>query len=100
VVIKKMDISKKMGLAIGIVVITIFLLALTPTIVSQVDVIITAGNLAGATKWNFTGAAGALTIMGLILVRQARPRGKPFVWVAAVLMCAIVGMWSIAKGAE
>jgi hypothetical protein len=85
-----MDISKKMGLAIGIVVITIFLLALTPTIVSQVDVIVTAGNLAGATKWNFTGAAGALTIMGLI----------PFVWVAAVLMCAIVGMWSIAKGAE
>jgi hypothetical protein len=82
-----MEISGKIEMAIGIIVITIFLLALTPTIASQVDRIVIDGTAAGATKWNFTGAAGALTILGLV----------PFIWVAAILLCSVGGMWTLAK---
>lgn len=82
-----MNIQAKITGAIAVIVVTIVLLALTPTIVSQVDTIVTAGTAAGSGHWNFTGASGALSIMGLI----------PFVWVAAVLLCAVAGMWSIVK---
>ena len=85
-----MEVSGKIEAAIGIIVITIFLLALTPTIATQVDRIVIDGTGAGAyntTKWNFTGAAGALTILGLV----------PFIWVAAILLCCVGGMWTLAK---
>lgn len=83
-----MEVKASVTAAIAIIVITIVLLALTPTIVTQVDRIVIDGTAAGATKWNFTGASGALSILGLV----------PFVWVAAVLLCAVAGMWSIIGG--
>lgn len=76
-----MDVSGKLIGAIGIVILTIFLLALTPTVVDQVQDMNTSG-------WNFTGAAGAIALLGLV----------PFVWVAMILIGAVVGMFVLAKG--
>jgi NADH:ubiquinone oxidoreductase subunit 6 (subunit J) len=75
-----MDVSGKLIGAIGIVIITIFLLALTPTVVSQVQDMDTSG-------WNFTGYQGAVALLGLV----------PFVWVAMILIGAVVGMFVLAK---
>jgi len=76
-----MDVSNKIIGAIGIVILTIFLLALTPTIVDQVQNMDTSG-------WNFTGYQGAISLLGLV----------PFVWVSMVLIGAVVGMFILAKG--
>lgn len=77
-----MDITGKLIGGISIVILTIFLLSLTPTIVDQVQSMNTSG-------WNFTGSAGAIALLGLV----------PFVWVAMILIGAVVGMFVIAKGA-
>jgi len=74
------DISAKIIGAIGIVVITVTLLALTPTIVDQVQSMNTS-------NWTFTGAEGAKMLLGLV----------PFIWVASILVCASVGMFALAK---
>jgi len=67
-------------------IITVVLLSMTPTVVEQVTT-----QLLGAedplTEWNFTGAEGAKSLLGLV----------PFIWVASVLVCAAVGMFAIAK---
>lgn len=68
--------------AIGIVVIVIVLLSMTPIIVEQVESTIT-----DADTWNFTGASGAESILGLV----------PFVWIASILIAAAVGMFAVAK---
>jgi hypothetical protein len=75
-----MDVSNKIIGAVGIVILTIFFLALTPTIVSQIQDMDTSG-------WNFTGHDGAIALLGLV----------PFVWVAMILIAAIVGMFVLAK---
>jgi hypothetical protein len=91
-----MNVSAKIIGAIGVVIITIILLALTPVIVSQVQGLIWQSlhtNVAGYvndTYWNFTGASGARSMLGLV----------PFVWVAAVLLGAVVGMLSLFKGGK
>lgn len=74
------QVSKKIIGAIGIVVITITLLALTPTVVDQVQDMNTTG-------WTFTGAEGAIALLGLV----------PFIWVASILVAATVGMFMLAK---
>ncbi len=66
---------------IGIVILVIFFLAMTPTVVDQVQGLNTTG-------WTFTGHEGAEALLGLV----------PFVWVATILMAAIVGMFVLAKG--
>lgn len=73
-------ISGKIIGAISIVVIVITLLALTPTVVSQVQDMDTSG-------WNFTGYQGAEALLGLV----------PFIWVASILVAAAVGMFALAK---
>jgi hypothetical protein len=89
-----MDIDKTIIGAIGVVIITIVLLALTPTIVAQVQGLLWASlhtNVAGYvndTYWNFTGASGARSMLGLV----------PFVWIAAVLLGAVVGMLALFRG--
>ena len=92
-----MDIKATITAAIAIIVVTIVLLALTPTIVAQVERIQIDGAPAGYnisnnynTRWNFTGAAGAYSVLGLV----------PFVWVAAVLLAAVAGMWQIISKRE
>jgi len=68
--------------AIGIVVIMIVLLAMTPVVIEQVE-----ASIADADDWNFTGASGAESILGLV----------PFVWIASILIAGAVGMFSLAK---
>jgi len=75
------NISSKIIGAVGIVVITITLLALTPTVVDQVQNMNTS-------NWTFTGAEGAKQLLGLV----------PFIWVASILVGAVVGMFVLAKG--
>lgn len=77
-----MDVSKKIVGAIGIVIVVIVLLSMTSVVVEQVE---TA--LADSANWNFTGAAGAESILGLV----------PFVWIASILIAAAVGMFALSK---
>lgn len=77
-----MDPSKQIIGAIGIVIIVIVLLSMTPVIILQV-----ASTSYGSADWNFTGASGAASILGLV----------PFVWVASILIAAAVGMFALAK---
>ena len=72
--------------AVGIVVITIVLIAMTPTIVDSVQtMLINATD--PSTEWNFTGAKGAIQLMGLV----------PFVWIAGILISSAVGMFALAR---
>ena len=81
-----MDVSNKVIEAVGIVVITIVLLSMTPTVVSQVQAQLVIAE-APATEWNFTGSEGAIALLGLC----------PFIWVASILVCSAVGMFTLAK---
>lgn len=74
--------SKVMGM-IGVLVAVIAGLYMTPTIAYEVDYII----FQNASAWNFTGHAGAESLLGLI----------PFVWVAGLLIFAVVAIFTIAK---
>lgn len=77
-----MNISAKIIGAIAIVVVIIVLLAMTPTVIEQVE-----DSIADADDWNFTGHSGAESILGLV----------PFVWIASVLIAAAVGMFALSK---
>ena len=72
--------------AVGIVVVTIVLIAMTPTIVDAVQEMIINATTAD-TEWNFTGASGAIQLLGLV----------PFVWIAGILIASAVGMFALAK---
>jgi len=69
--------------AVAIIVITIALLAMTPTIVDTVQNMNTSG-------WNFTGYAGAIQFLGLV----------PFIWVASILTACALGMFAIYRGGK
>ena len=75
-----MSLQNKIIGAVSIVVIVITLLAMTPTVVDQVQNMNTTG-------WTFTGAEGAIALLGLV----------PFIWVASILIAAAVGMFALAK---
>jgi len=75
------DISDSIQQAIAVIVITVALLAMTPTIVEQVQGMNTSA-------WNFTGYQGAIQFLGLI----------PFIWIAAIVGTAAYTMFRIAKG--
>lgn len=83
-------ISGKIVGAIGIVIVVIVLLAMTPVIIEAVEDALPQGNYPGAPlneTWNFTGAEGAESILGLV----------PFVWIASILIAAAVGMFALSK---
>jgi len=85
-----MEVETKVIGAIGIVVVVIVLLSMTGIIIEQVEAALPQGNYAGAPvndTWNFTGASGAESILGLV----------PFVWIASILVAAAVGMFALAK---
>jgi len=69
--------------AVAVIVITIALLAMTPTIVDTIQNMDTSG-------WNFTGYAGAVQFLGLV----------PFIWVASILTACALGMFAIYKGSK
>lgn len=75
------NVSTSIKQAIGIIVVTIALLAMTPTVVDTVQDMDTSG-------WNFTGYAGAIQFLGLV----------PFIWVSAILTACALGMFAIYKG--
>ena len=77
-----MNVETKVIGAIGIVVIVIVLLSMTPVVIEQVE-----ATVVDADTWNFTGASGAESILGLV----------PFVWIASILVAAAVGMFALAK---
>jgi len=74
------EVKDKIVGAVSIVIIVVTLLALTPTIVDQVQAMNTTG-------WTFTGHEGAIALLGLV----------PFIWVAMILVAAAVGMFQLAK---
>lgn len=76
----QMKTSEQILGAIGIIIITVVLLALTPTVVDTVQGVNTS-------TWNFTGHEGAEAMLGLV----------PFVWIAGVLISSAVGMFQLAK---
>jgi uncharacterized PurR-regulated membrane protein YhhQ (DUF165 family) len=82
-----MDVSEKVLGAVGVVVVVIVLLSMTPTVVAQVQDQIRIAE-EPLTEWNFTGAEGAIALLGLV----------PFIWVASILACGAVGMFALAKG--
>ena len=67
---------------IALIIIMIAMLAMTPIIIEQIE---TA--TATADTWNFTGADGAESLMGLV----------PFVWIAGIVLLAVVGCFLIAR---
>lgn len=68
---------------LGIIVIVIAGLYMTPIIANEVDTII----FQNASDWNFTGHSGAESLLGLV----------PFVWVAGLLVLAVAGIFAMAK---
>jgi len=65
---KTMEVSASIKGAVAIVVITVVLLAMTPTVIDQVQALNTS-------SWTFTGYEGAIALIGLV----------PFLWVAGIL---------------
>jgi len=83
-----MEVKDKIVGAIAIVIVTIVLLSMTSVIVDQVSAVMYGEDASNATLWNFTGASGAQSILGLV----------PFVYIASILIAAAVGMFALAKG--
>lgn len=67
---------------IGLIIIIVTMLAMAPTVISQEE---TA--TADSATWNFTGAEGAVALVGL----------TPFVYYGAILLVAVAGAFAIAK---
>lgn len=77
------DPSKLIYAGIALIVVIIAMLAMFPTIIAQVE---TA--TADSATWNFTGAEGTASLIGLI----------PFGWGAGIAILGIVGALSLAFG--
>ena len=78
------DISNTITAAIAMIVIAIALLATLPIIIEQVYI----ATMNATTEWNFTGAEGAESLLGLI----------PFAWIAGIVVFMIAGAFMLAKG--
>jgi len=77
-----MDISKAVSGAIALIVIVIALFSMVTTIIDQEEDV-----TADAANWNFTGASGAESLLGL----------TPFVWIAAILLVVVAGAFAISN---
>ena len=71
-----------MTAGIALIIIVIALIAMSPIVIDQIE---TA--TAAADTWNFTGADGAESLLGLV----------PFVWIAAIVLVTVVGCFLIAR---
>jgi len=87
------EVSGSIKGAVAIVVVTIVLLAMTPTVITQVQALNTS-------SWTFTGYEGAIALIGLV----------PFLWIAGILSGAntlklltclhAIGMFQLFKGGK
>lgn len=77
------DVTKPIMLGIGLIVVMIAMIGMTPTVINQVETL-----TAAADTWNFTGHEGAEALAGLI----------PFGWIAGIAVFGIVGAFQLAKG--
>jgi len=77
------DISNTVTAGIAMIVIMIALLSTLPIIIDQVET-----STADAATWNFTGAEGAESLLGLL----------PFAWIAGIVVFGIAGAFMLAKG--
>lgn len=75
-------VDNAMTAGIALIIIVIALIAMTPIVIDQIE---TA--TAEADTWNFTGADGAESLLGLV----------PFVWIAAIVLVTVVGCFLIAR---
>ena len=75
-------VDNALAAGIALIIIMVALIAMTPTIIEQVE-----GAVSAADTWNFTGASGAESLLGLV----------PFIWIAAIVLVAVVGSFLIAK---
>lgn len=77
------DPSKLIYTGIALIIVMVAMLAMFPTVIAQVE---TA--TADYSTWNFTGAEGTASLIGLI----------PFGWGAGVAILGIVGALALAMG--
>lgn len=77
------NISGTVTAGIAMIVVMIALLATLPIVIEQVET-----SVADADTWNFTGASGAESLLGLL----------PFAWIAGIVVFAIAGAFMLAKG--
>lgn len=76
-------VSNTILLGIGMIVVMIAMLSTIGIVIEQVETAVT-----GAATWNFTGASGAESLLGLV----------PFGWIAGIVVFAIAGAFMLAKG--
>ena len=77
------NISDSISTGIGMIIVMVAMLATTPIMIEQVEAI-----TVDASTWNFTGAAGAESLLGLV----------PFGWIAGIVVFGIAGSFMLAKG--
>ena len=70
------------GGAIALIVIVVALFAMTPTIIEQEEDV-----TSDASTWNFTGASGAESLLGL----------TPFIWIGGIVILVVAGTFLLAK---
>lgn len=70
------------GGAIALIIIVVALFAMTPTIIEQEESV-----TSDASDWNFTGADGAESLLGL----------TPFVWIGGLVILVVAGSFLLAK---
>lgn len=75
-------VDNAMTAGIALIIIMVALIAMTPVVIDQIE-----AATADADTWNFTGATGAESLLGLV----------PFVWIAAIVLVAVVGSFLIAR---
>jgi hypothetical protein len=80
---KQMDVTKPIMMGVGLIVVMVAMLAMFPTVIAQVEAAVT-----DADTWNFTGASGTESLLGLV----------PFGWGAGIAIFGIVGAFSLAQG--
>lgn len=79
-------VGAKVAGMLGVIVVLVAGLFMTPIIAYEVDYII----FQNASDWNFTAASGAEALLGLI----------PFVWVAGLLIMAVASIFVISKSGD
>jgi hypothetical protein len=76
-------ISNTILMGIGLIVVAIAMLSTIGIVIQQVELA-----SYGSATWNFTGAAGAKSLLGLI----------PFAWIAGIVVLCVVGAFELARG--
>lgn len=76
------QIMTAVGGAIALIIIVVALFAMTPTVIDQEEQV-----SENASTWNFTGADGAESLLGL----------TPFIWIGGIVILVVAGSFLLAK---